>query len=121
MTRILTVASVVWRDVIRRKDVYVLLILLGVLLVALVSMNLFGQCVKLFTTNLCAKPFGESIDHPEPDIMSRLVVFTVCVSKSDDQFHRSTLFHFQRANAYQASNCIFPSVCHGLSFHERIR
>ncbi|NQU39948.1 MAG: ABC transporter permease [Lentisphaerae bacterium] len=42
MIRILTVARVVWLDVIRRKDVYVLLILLAILLLALVSMNLFG-------------------------------------------------------------------------------
>ena len=42
MTRILTVARVVWMDVIRRKDFYVLLILMAILLIALVSMNLFG-------------------------------------------------------------------------------
>jgi ABC-type transport system involved in multi-copper enzyme maturation permease subunit len=42
MTRILTLAHVVWLDVLRRKDFYVLLILLGILLIALVSMNVFG-------------------------------------------------------------------------------
>jgi ABC-type transport system involved in multi-copper enzyme maturation permease subunit len=42
MTRILTVARVVWLDVIRRKDFYVLLILLGLLLAALTGMNAFG-------------------------------------------------------------------------------
>jgi len=42
MTRVLTVARVVWLDVLRRKDFYVLLILLAILLVALVSMNVFG-------------------------------------------------------------------------------
>jgi ABC-type transport system involved in multi-copper enzyme maturation permease subunit len=42
MTRILTVARVVWLDVLRRKDFYVLLILLAILLIALVSMNVFG-------------------------------------------------------------------------------
>ncbi len=42
MMRVLTVARVVWLDVLRRKDFYVLLILLAILLVALVSMNVFG-------------------------------------------------------------------------------
>jgi ABC-type transport system involved in multi-copper enzyme maturation permease subunit len=42
MTRILTIAHTVWMGVIRRKDVYVLLILLGVLLAILVSLNVFG-------------------------------------------------------------------------------
>lgn len=42
MTRILTIARIVWLDVIRRKDFYVLLILLGILLILLVSMNVFG-------------------------------------------------------------------------------
>jgi len=40
--RILTIASIVWLEVIRRKDIYVLLILLGTLLVMLVSLNIFG-------------------------------------------------------------------------------
>jgi len=42
MTRILTIASTVWMEIIRKKDVYVLLILLGTLLMALVSLNVFG-------------------------------------------------------------------------------
>jgi len=42
MIRVLTLAKVVWLDVLRRKDFYVLLILLAILLIALVSMNVFG-------------------------------------------------------------------------------
>ncbi len=42
MIRILTLARVVWLDVLRRKDFYILLILLAILLVALLSMNVFG-------------------------------------------------------------------------------
>ncbi len=42
MIPVLTLARVVWLDVIRRKDFYVLLILLAILLIALVSMNVFG-------------------------------------------------------------------------------
>lgn len=42
MTKIITIAQAVWIDYLRRKDVYVLLILLGALLVALVSLNIFG-------------------------------------------------------------------------------
>lgn len=42
MTRIRTVAFTIWIEMIRKKDVYVLLILLGALLVALVSLNIFG-------------------------------------------------------------------------------
>lgn len=42
MTRILTVAHTVWLEVIRKKDVYVLLILLATLLLLLVSLNIFG-------------------------------------------------------------------------------
>jgi len=42
MTRILTVAQTVWLELLRKKDVYVLLILLGALLVVLVSLNVFG-------------------------------------------------------------------------------
>lgn len=42
MIRVLTLARVVWLDVLRRKDFYVLLILLAILLVALLSMNVFG-------------------------------------------------------------------------------
>jgi len=42
MTKILTLAHIVWLDTIRRKDVYVLLVLMGCLLAALVSLNVFG-------------------------------------------------------------------------------
>ena len=42
MTRILTVAHTVWLEVIRRKDAYVLFILLGTLLLLLMSLNVFG-------------------------------------------------------------------------------
>jgi Cu-processing system permease protein len=42
MRRIMTVATVVWLEMMRRKDLYVLLILLGALLVALVSLDIFG-------------------------------------------------------------------------------
>ncbi|MCK5849745.1 MAG: ABC transporter permease [Kiritimatiellae bacterium] len=42
MTRIIVIAAVVWLEMIRRKDIYVLLILLGGLLVILVSLNVFG-------------------------------------------------------------------------------
>lgn len=42
MSRILTIAQIVWLEMWRRKDVYVLLILMAAFLAALVSMNLFG-------------------------------------------------------------------------------
>jgi len=42
VTRILTIAGIVWKEMIRRKDVYVLLILLGALLFVLVSLDIFG-------------------------------------------------------------------------------
>lgn len=42
MLRIWTIAYMIWLEVIRRKDVYVLLILLGALLVSLVSLDIFG-------------------------------------------------------------------------------
>ncbi|NCC50576.1 MAG: ABC transporter permease [Spartobacteria bacterium] len=42
MNRILTIANIVWVDLLRRKDVYVLLILLGVMLFGLLSINIFG-------------------------------------------------------------------------------
>ena len=42
MSRILVIAKVVWLEMIRRKDAYVLLILLGVLLYALLTANIFG-------------------------------------------------------------------------------
>ena len=42
MIRILTIVRTVWLETIRRKEVYVLLILLGALLVTLVSVNIFG-------------------------------------------------------------------------------
>ncbi len=42
MTRILTIAWAVWLEMIRRKDLYVLLILLLALLFVLMAMNIFG-------------------------------------------------------------------------------
>ena len=42
MTRILTVARVVWMDVIRRKDFYVLLILLAILLIVIPYVRAVG-------------------------------------------------------------------------------
>ncbi|MFC1498009.1 ABC transporter permease [Verrucomicrobiota bacterium] len=42
MIRILTIAAIIWLEMIRRKDVYVLLILLGAILVTLISLNIFG-------------------------------------------------------------------------------
>lgn len=42
MTRILTIAHVVWLDVLRRKDVYVLVVLLLAFLMTLMSLNVFG-------------------------------------------------------------------------------
>ncbi len=42
MTKVLCITRIVWLDMLRRKDVYVLLILLGALLTALVSLNIFG-------------------------------------------------------------------------------
>ncbi len=42
MIRIRTIAGVVWREMIRRKDLYVLLILLVTLLFVLLSLNIFG-------------------------------------------------------------------------------
>jgi len=42
MIRILTLAWIVWLEMIRRKDIYVLLILLAAFLVALMALNLFG-------------------------------------------------------------------------------
>lgn len=42
MSVVLTIAGVVWLEVLRRKDVYVLFILLAALLIALLSLNVFG-------------------------------------------------------------------------------
>ena len=42
MRRIRTVAIVAWLELLRRKDLYVLLILLGTMLFALISLNVFG-------------------------------------------------------------------------------
>lgn len=42
MIRILSLAWVLWLAMLRKKDLYVLIILLGALLVTLVSMNVFG-------------------------------------------------------------------------------
>jgi ABC-type transport system involved in multi-copper enzyme maturation permease subunit len=38
----MVIAGVVWREVLRRKDIYVLFILLAALLVALLALNVFG-------------------------------------------------------------------------------
>lgn len=42
MTRALTIVHLVWLEVIRRKDVYVLLVLMGCLLATLASLDIFG-------------------------------------------------------------------------------
>ena len=42
MLKIRTIAGAVWLEILRKKDLYVLLILLSVLLVTLVSLNIFG-------------------------------------------------------------------------------
>ncbi len=42
MTRIRTIAFVVWLEMLRRKDAYVLLILMGAMLSLLVSLDIFG-------------------------------------------------------------------------------
>jgi ABC-type transport system involved in multi-copper enzyme maturation permease subunit len=42
ITRILCLARIAWLEMLRRKDVYVLLILLGALLLALAGLNIFG-------------------------------------------------------------------------------
>jgi ABC-type transport system involved in multi-copper enzyme maturation permease subunit len=42
MTRIGTIAHTVWLEMLRKKDLYVLLILLGALLATLVSLDIFG-------------------------------------------------------------------------------
>jgi len=42
MKRTFTIACVVWKEMLRRKDFYVLLILLGALLFSLMSINIFG-------------------------------------------------------------------------------
>ncbi len=42
IARIACLARIVWMEMLRRKDAYVLLILLGALLAALVSLNVFG-------------------------------------------------------------------------------
>jgi ABC-type transport system involved in multi-copper enzyme maturation permease subunit len=42
MIRVFTIARIVWIEMLRRKDVYVLLVLLAALLVALLSANVFG-------------------------------------------------------------------------------
>ncbi len=42
MMRIVTLARVVWLETLRRKDVYVLLVLLAAMLGALLSLNLYG-------------------------------------------------------------------------------
>lgn len=41
MTRIANIAGTVWKEVVRRKDLYVLMVLLGALLVTLVSLDVF--------------------------------------------------------------------------------
>jgi ABC-type transport system involved in multi-copper enzyme maturation permease subunit len=42
MTRITTIAHIVWLQMLRKKDIYVFLILITALLIALVSLNIFG-------------------------------------------------------------------------------
>ena len=42
MLRIRTIANAVWLEMLRKKDIYVLLILLSALLITLVSLNIFG-------------------------------------------------------------------------------
>jgi ABC-type transport system involved in multi-copper enzyme maturation permease subunit len=42
MTRIFTISRIACLEILRRKDIYVLLILLGTLLAVLVSLNIFG-------------------------------------------------------------------------------
>lgn len=42
MTRIRAVAAIVWLGMLRRKDMYVMLLLLGALLAVLVSLDIFG-------------------------------------------------------------------------------
>lgn len=42
MSRVLTIAITVWREMLRRKEIYVLLIMLTALLYALLSVNIFG-------------------------------------------------------------------------------
>lgn len=42
MTRIMTITRVVWLEMVRRKDIYVLLILLLAFLITLMSLNIFG-------------------------------------------------------------------------------
>ena len=42
MRRVLTIAVTVWRELLRRKEIYVLLIMLAAMLYALLSVNIFG-------------------------------------------------------------------------------
>lgn len=42
MTRMLTIAQTTWRSILRRKDLYVLLILMAAMLVSLTSLDVFG-------------------------------------------------------------------------------
>jgi Cu-processing system permease protein len=66
MTRILTIARIVWLEMIRRKDLYVLLILLAALLMVLISVNVYGlgsvaryvKDIGLLLTWLCAWIFA---------------------------------------------------------------
>ena len=46
MTRILAITRTVWLEMIRRKDLYVLLILLVTLLFILMSLNIFGDGLR---------------------------------------------------------------------------
>jgi ABC-type transport system involved in multi-copper enzyme maturation permease subunit len=43
LTRVVTIAQVIWRELVRRKDLYVLLILLAALLGYLLSLDFFGS------------------------------------------------------------------------------
>jgi ABC-type transport system involved in multi-copper enzyme maturation permease subunit len=42
MRRINTIAAIVWMEMLRRKEIYVLIIMLGAMLFMLVSLNIFG-------------------------------------------------------------------------------
>lgn len=42
MTRIFTIAQTVWLEMLRRKEFYVLLVLLGILVMSLLSLDVFG-------------------------------------------------------------------------------
>ncbi len=47
MRQIFTIASIVWLEMLRRKDLYILLVLLATFLLVLVSLNIFGMAGML--------------------------------------------------------------------------